>query len=157
MSNSIQEGANIFMNAETIRREEVAQQAGKLMGQGYHCSEAILLAVGEHKLGSVDDQALRLSTPFAGGIGCSLQETCGGLSGGALLIGALYGRTKPDENDDYCQKLTARYVEEFCRELGAIRCADLRESGFGEDGKWPCSVLVERAARILFDILADEN
>jgi C_GCAxxG_C_C family probable redox protein len=127
------------------------------MGQGYHCSEAILLAVGEYKLGSVDNQAIRLSTALAGGIGCCFQETCGGLTGGTMLIGALYGRTRPDENDDFCQKLAARYQAEFNRELGATRCADLKASGFGEGGKWPCSVLIERAAGILFDLLADEG
>ena len=116
-----------------------------------------MLAVGEYVLGSVDDQMRRMSTALAGGIGCSFKEACGGLSGGALLIGALYGRTRPDENDDFCQKLTARYLDEFHRQLGATRCGDLRASGYGDDGQWPCSVVVERSARILLELLASEK
>jgi hypothetical protein len=40
-------------------------------------------------------------------------------------------------------------------ELGTSRCFDLRESGFGSEGKWPCSTLVERAAGILLEVLAE--
>ena len=53
-----------------------------------------MLAVGEHWLGQVDDRVRRMVTGLGGGVGGTQQEMCGALSGGVLLIGALYGRTR---------------------------------------------------------------
>jgi C_GCAxxG_C_C family probable redox protein len=115
-----------------------------------------VLAVGEHLLGHVDDGMLRMSTALAGGVGGSYRELCGALSGGALLIGALYGRTDPNVDDTECRRLVCCYRDRFVQELGASLCFELRESGYGSEGQWPCSTLVERAARILLKVLADE-
>jgi C_GCAxxG_C_C family probable redox protein len=115
-----------------------------------------VLAVGEHLLGHVDEVMLRVSTALAGGVGGSHQELCGALSGGALLIGALYGRTDPDLDDTECRRLVCCYRDRFIEELGTSNCFELRESGYGSEGKWPCSTLVERAARVLLEVLADE-
>ena len=114
-----------------------------------------MLAVGEHLWGSVDDEILRMTTGLAGGVGCSYEELCGALSGGTLIIGSLYGRTSSETNDDECQRLVCSYRERFIAAFGTSRCADIRESGYGSEGIWPCSVLVGRAARILLETLAD--
>jgi C_GCAxxG_C_C family probable redox protein len=116
-----------------------------------------MLAVGEYLLGRVDDQVLCMTTGLAGGAGCAQQETCGALTSGALLIGALYGRTRSDEDDSQCQKLAAEYRGRFAQELGATLCCDLRANGYGSGGTRPCSVLVERAANILLDVLNVES
>ncbi len=116
-----------------------------------------MLAVGEYLLGQVDDRMRRAATAFAGGIGGTRQELCGALSGGVLLIGALYGRTRPDEDDRQCYELASRYRERFIQAMGMTRCCDLRASGYGPNGTTPCSVLVERAARILLEVLAIEK
>ena len=71
------------------------------------------------------------------------------------IVGALHGRVLPDEDDSYCRELSARYRERFVQEIGATRCADLRENGYGSDGEWPCSVLVERATRVLLEVLRE--
>lgn len=112
-----------------------------------------MLAVGERLFGRVDDQMQRMATGLAGGVGGTREELCGALSGGVLLIGALYGRVRPGENDELCYALAARYRELFLQALGTTRCCELRASGYGSDGEIPCSVLVEKAARILLDIL----
>jgi len=113
--------------------------------------------VGEYLLGYVDYWVQRMTTGLAGGVGCSHQEMCGALSGGVLLIGAVRGRTQPTEDDRECQRLAAEYRERFAQELGATRCGDLRANGYGSGGTQPCSVLVERAASILLDILNVEG
>jgi C_GCAxxG_C_C family probable redox protein len=114
-----------------------------------------VLAVGEHLWGHVDDQVLRMTSGLAGGVGGSQQELCGALSGGALIIGALYGRTHSDEDDSECSRLVCVYRDRFVQRFGTGRCFDLRESGYGSDGQWPCGTLVERATHILLEILAD--
>jgi hypothetical protein len=116
-----------------------------------------MLAVGEYLLGYVDDWILRMMSGLANGGGCSRQEPCGALIVGVLLIGALHGRTKPTEDDRECQRLAAEYRERFAQELGATRCCDLRVSGHGSGGTQPCSAVVERAARILLQVLDVEE
>jgi C_GCAxxG_C_C family probable redox protein len=112
-----------------------------------------VLAVGEHLWGRVDDQFLRATTGLGGGLGGSQQELCGVLSGGTMIIGACHGRTSPDQNDDECYERACLYRERFLEAFGTTRCFDLRASGYGSEGQWPCSVLVERATRILMEVL----
>jgi C_GCAxxG_C_C family probable redox protein len=112
-----------------------------------------VLAVGEQLWGQVDDRVRRMTTALAGGLGCSYQEMCGALSGGSLIIGARYGRTAPDDDDEECDRRTCAYRERFLARFGTTRCIELRESGYGSEGRWPCSTLVERAAHLLIEVL----
>ena len=112
-----------------------------------------MLAVGEHLLGEVDDQALRMTTALGGGVGLTLQELCGALSSGVLIIGALHGRTTSDEDDSNCARIASLYRLKFLDEFGSTRCETIRSQGFGSGGKWPCSELVERAAGILLQTI----
>ena len=116
-----------------------------------------MLAVGEYLWGQVDDPVLRMTTAMAGGVGCTNQEMCGALSSGVLLIGALHGCTRANEDDRQCQKLVAEYRERFVRELGATSCCTLRANGYGTSGKPSCSALVERAAGILLDVMSVDS
>lgn len=53
---------------DVLKKEQLMVKAGNLLESGYHCSEAIFLAIGRHYLGELDAQAVRMTTPFAGGI-----------------------------------------------------------------------------------------
>jgi C_GCAxxG_C_C family probable redox protein len=112
-----------------------------------------VLAVGEHVWGQVDGQILRMASGLAGGAGCSFQEMCGALSAGTLIIGSLYGRTSADEDDSECNRRVCAYREQFLQHFGTTRCQDIRDSGYGSNGQWPCSALVEQAARMLCRVL----
>ena len=131
------------------KHEQAARQAGDFMRQGYHCSESIVVAVGEYLWGDVNDWLRRASTGFSGGVGNSSHELCGALSGGVLLIGALLGRTSVQQNDSKCQQIAARYRDQFFAQFGACRCCDVRRTHS------PCSELVEQAARLLLVILEE--
>jgi C_GCAxxG_C_C family probable redox protein len=111
--------------------------------------------VGEHLWGQVDDRTRRMTTGLAGGVGGTEQELCGTLSGGAMAIGALYGRASVDEEDTECYRRVSLYRDRFLARFGTTRCADLRASGYGSEGRWPCSVLVEQATRILWQALSE--
>lgn len=114
-----------------------------------------MLAVGEHLWGDVDDHTRRMTSGLAGGVGCSYQELCGALSGGALIIGALHGRASADEDDTECNRRVSLYRDQFLERFGTTRCFDLRESGYGSEGRWPCSALVDQATRILWQVLSE--
>ena len=112
-----------------------------------------MLSVGMYKMKDLEERYIRMTTGFAGGIGDSRQEICGAFSSGVMVIGAIKGRSQPEEDDSVCFQKTLAYRERFCEVLGSVSCFELRKSGYGSDGIEPCSVLVERAARELFAVL----
>ncbi len=114
-----------------------------------------MLAVGEHLLGPVDDQTRRMMTGIAGGLGGSHEELCGALNAGALLIGAVYGRTRPEEANEPCYGRVVEYRTRFLAEWGTTRCAEIGAQGYGSEGTIPCATLVRRAAVILLEVLDD--
>lgn len=114
-----------------------------------------MLAVGGHVLGNLDPRIVRMATGFAGGVGESMQEMCGALSAGVMIIGALYGRNSLGEDDLPAQRLVTCYRERFAADLGTIRCGPLYEQVHAPGGLGSCSVVVERAARILLELLAE--
>ncbi len=107
-----------------------------------------MLAVGRHYLGELTDREIQMSSGFAGGIGGSYLNNCGAFSAGVMIIGGLYGRTSADQDDQVCQ-----FQEKFQERFETINCGKLREEEYGSGGAEPCSTLVERAARVLIDLL----
>jgi len=116
-----------------------------------------MLAVGGHVLGDLDHRIVRMTTGFAGGVGGSKQEMCGALSAGVMIIGALHGRNSLEEDDEPAQRLVTHYRERFAAELGTTRCDPLYERVHAPGGLGSCSVVVERAARILLGLLAEQG
>lgn len=115
----------------------------------------MMLAVGGHVLNDLDPRSVRMTVGFAGGVGGSRQEMCGALSGGVMVIGALHGRSSLEEDDQTARQLATRYRESFARELGGTKCEPLREWVHAPGGPGSCAFVVERAARILLDVLAE--
>jgi C_GCAxxG_C_C family probable redox protein len=113
-----------------------------------------VLAVGEHLWGEVSDPIRRISTGLGGGVGGSQQELCGTVSGATLVIGYRYGRTGPEADDAPCYERVCAFRDRFLEAFGTTRCCEIRDLGYGSDGIWPCSVVVERAAHILLEVLS---
>ena len=140
--------------------------AKDLFLSGCNCAQAVLCAF-EDLTGLDRNTAMRLSSSFGGGLG-RMREVCGAVSGGAMVLGLLKG---PADPTDHAAK-TAHYhlVQEFARrfkaENGSVICRELL-AGAGTPGsdpekrsdsyyqKRPCPLLVEQAAQILDDLLAD--
>jgi len=114
-----------------------------------------MLAVGGHVLGGAEQQLVRLTTGLSGGLGSTKQEMCGALSSGVLLIGALFGRNHVGEDDQLALELAARYRERFLAELGTTHCQSLYDEVHSASGLGSCAMVVERAARILVEVLRE--
>jgi len=142
---------NLEMDEAT--KKAIMQKAGELIGAGYHCSEAILLAAGGHYLGEVSPQAVRMSSPFAGGVGSSRMDLCGALTGGLMVIGGLTGRENAAVKDIRCQELAAEFRAEFLRTFGWLKCGELKANWIGIAGQENCRLLVEKAAGVLVEVI----
>ena len=142
---------------DTKMKTIIMEKTRGYLNSDWHCSEGILLAVGEHYLDEINPGVLRSSTAFAGGVGGTNEDLCGALAGGLILISALYGRTDSQTSDDRCMDLAAAYRARFLEHFGHIRCADLKEHWIGKKGQETCAELVADAAGVLVDVLEGEE
>jgi C_GCAxxG_C_C family probable redox protein len=112
-----------------------------------------MLSVGGQYIENLNDQMCRMATGFSGGIGRTHRDLCGALSAGIMVIGALRGRTSPNEDEGKCLYLVNKYRDLFDQKFNSIYCCQLRVEVYGSHNQIPCSVLVRRAANILLDLL----
>ncbi len=135
----------------------VYETINKMMDQSYGCAESFVAAVGEHLWGGVDDQIQMISTGFSGGVGGTHEELCGGVSGAAIIVGLIYGRTTADEAKMIrCKRIVSTHRDCFVEQFGETRCQNLRDAQFGADERNPCSAIIGPAAVMLIDILVEE-
>lgn len=74
-----------------------------------------------------------------------------------MVIGGLLGRTTPEEDDEPAQALARQYRERFLAELGDTRCEPIRDRVHATGGPGTCAAVVERAARILLELLEERG
>ena len=152
----IKDSSSIYLTDEDIER--IAEKAESLMPEDdpdshYHCAEAFTIAVGEHFFGEVDNRIRRMTTGFSGGVGGTHDEMCGALFGGVLMIGAIYGRAKPNESDHICYQKSVRYREEFIKAFGGSSCQAIKDTGYGSQGIYPCGFFVKKAVKLFLKTL----
>ena len=137
--------------------EQRIELAKSLFKQGYNCAQAVTAAYAD-LYGFTQEQALRMSASFGGGIG-RMRETCGAACGMFILAGLKTGTIDPTDREGKAANysLVQELAEKFRQENGALRCADLLglSKQVAPDGtavqrkpKRPCSMMVESAARI---------
>ena len=103
--------------------------SSQYFSQGYHCSEAVTRTLLELVHGSADPALMKASNAFMGGIAGTQQHICGAVSGGLIVLGSLFGRTQPDEDDSLLTSLCLEYLHNFEASCGAdsLLCFELRE------------------------------
>ena len=137
--------------------EQRIELAKSLFKQGYNCAQAVTAAYAD-LYGFTQEQALRMSASFGGGIG-RMRETCGAACGMFILAGLKTGTIDPTDREGKAANysLVQELAEKFRQENGALRCADLLglSKQVAPDGavvqrkpKRPCWMMVESAARI---------
>ena len=145
-----------------------SDKAKDLFLGGYNCSQAILCAYGD-MTGLDNATAIRIASSFGGGL-ARMREVCGAVSGAAMVLGLL--RSDDDPSDHEAKKAHYHLVQEFARRFtelnGSIICRELL-NGAGTPGndpekrdesyykKRPCPLLVEQAAQILDELLAETD
>ena len=109
------------MSDET--RPDVRKLAEDLWDSGFYCAESVLLAVTRAE--GVQSTLL----PAAASAFCSGQARtcgpCGALSGALMALGAVLGRTSPQESLDRAYEAAGHLIEEFEGEFGSRNCQTL--------------------------------
>lgn len=113
------------------------EKAQNLFLGGYNCAQSVFAAFCE-ETGLDEKTALRLSSPFGGGMG-RMREVCGAFSGMLMVIGLLYGY---DETDSYqTKKELYEKVQNtaalFRRESGSIICREILKLPKGANDPTP--------------------
>jgi len=102
-----------------------SDKALALFSQGFNCSQSIFAVFGE-EFGLREDDCLKISCPFGGGMGRQ-QLTCGAVTGALLVLGLQYGKAKNDDNSKkvLTYKKTNDFFKEFKIRNGSINCREL--------------------------------
>lgn len=148
---------------------ERAERARSNFLQGYNCSQSVVLAFDDvlAEQGLDARTALRLASPFGGGMG-RMREVCGSVSGMLMVLGLAEGyddaKAFKAKKELYgsVQGLAARFREEngsiVCRELLGLPkgpsdpTPERRSEGYYR--KRPCQELCACAAAILAEHLS---
>lgn len=141
-----------------MTRKEKAMQS---FLDGYNCAQCMMLAF-EDMLTIDLDTALKIASPFGGGMG-RLREVCGSVSGMFMVLGFLKGYSEPGDYEgkkelyEHVQELARRYEEAngsiVCRELLGLQVK--KEEAAPEKRtdeyykKRPCAEKIGSAAEIL--------
>ena len=135
--------------------------------EGYNCSQAVVLAFKD--LLPIDEKTLlEMSSSFGGGIS-RLRETCGAVSGMAIVLGILYGYSNPKSQEEKAshyariQEVILKFEERnhslVCRELLNLQdkhsspIPTIRTKDFYDNR--PCPKLIGDAAEILEEYIKE--
>jgi C_GCAxxG_C_C family probable redox protein len=101
------------------------EEAISLFKKGFRCSQAILSTYGI-EFGLDQELALKIASPFGGGIG-SLGNTCGAVTGAIMVLGLKYGHSKVGEmkKKEKANEIAREFVEKFNSRNGSIMCKEL--------------------------------
>ena len=91
----------------------------------YNCAQSTLVAYAAD-YGLAKDTALQVSVGFGGGIGRT-QDVCGAVSAAVMVLGLASDFKEADGRPkiNAVYETVRRFVEDFTREKGTIKCRDL--------------------------------
>jgi C_GCAxxG_C_C family probable redox protein len=115
-----------------------SEKAIEFFSNNFNCAQSVL-AVFAQDFGLSEDQCLKISCAFGGGIGRQ-QLTCGAVTGALMALGLKYGRGLKDDNQKKAEtyQKTVEFMKEFKKKHGSINCKELLQGldmGIEEDMK----------------------
>jgi C_GCAxxG_C_C family probable redox protein len=137
----------------TLKDTHAGQRASELHQNGFHCAEAVLVAVLEMAEVPKNPLVPRVATCFGGGVGRTREEICGALTGGLMAMGGLLGRDQPGQNWDGAAKAASGLNEQFRELYGSTRCADILNAMGPQENGHLCKKLSGTTATLTCQIL----
>lgn len=145
--------------------ENRIERAHDLFLKGYNCAQSVTAAFADI-YGISEEQALKISSSFGGGIG-RMRLTCGAACAMFLLAGMETGTADPTNREAKARNyaVVRQLADEFKEQNGSMTCSELLQLTQKEKSavpsertpdyyrKRPCSKLVRCAAKIYSDFL----
>jgi C_GCAxxG_C_C family probable redox protein len=101
------------------------------------CCQSTIAAI-QDALGCQNNDILRAGCPLCGGLGFSYKGTCGALTGAAMVIGQLYGRTREEFDIDAKRMIDDPEFDYFAATKGWQLAREVYELFIIEYGSWIC-------------------
>lgn len=102
-----------------------SEKALSLFDNKFNCAQSVLTSFTED-LGLAEDELLRVSSAFGGGI-ARQQFTCGAVTGAAMVLGLKFGKglNDSDEKKQLTYDKTLKLFDEFTQLNGSTDCRKL--------------------------------
>ena len=115
----------------------VRQEADEYFRSGtFFCSEAIVQTLNDHLIEPFPEEVVRIASSFPIGLG-KAQCLCGAVSGGEIVLGMVYGRTKGQPMDPRLFTL-AKELHDYIRDkYGATCCRVITREWAGDNFQSP--------------------
>ena len=156
-----------------------AESKGYDFEKNYHgCAQCVLGPLMEI-FDMKEPEAFKAATGLGGGVGLSVQGSCGGLTGGVMAIGLCYGRELDKIEDPeglrfISYRLANKLHERFVQEYGSSICKEIHKKVLGKTyhlnnpEEWDaflaagghadkCPGVVGKAARWAAEIILEEE
>lgn len=117
-----------------------------------NCSESMLVAANEAYDIGLDEQALRVASPFGGGMG--VEGPCGALTGSLMALGAMRA-TDVCHRDAELVELRDEFVRRFRERFGSLDCREIK-TRFRDETRG-CEPVVAAAGEILEELLGEPD
>lgn len=125
--------------------------------EGYNCAESVVRACGELLDSPVSDQVLCIASGFGGGLGRA-GCMCGALSGAAMVIGILQGRTGKEQSSKPVYASVKEFHDIFRARFGAACCRSLNPHPFGSpEHRHNCLKITGNTADLLAQYIKDNG
>jgi C_GCAxxG_C_C family probable redox protein len=145
---------------------ESVETACAYYDMGCSCAQSMLAGFGSH-WDFPSDLALRIASPFGGGMG-RMGEVCGAVSGALMIIGLRVGPAcvEDTESKEAAYVIGRAYAERFRERRGTILCRELLSCDISTTEnllmaretdlfKRTCPGVVRDAAEVLVEVLEE--
>lgn len=117
-----------------------------------NCAEKILYGANQAYQLNLDEQSLKMSAGFGGGM--AIESICGALSASIMVLGLLFVKKNAHESVRI-KTLTQELFNTYRKEMGYLDCAPLKAEHRTEELK--CKNVILKAAQILDTIIQRES
>jgi C_GCAxxG_C_C family probable redox protein len=164
--------------SEVVLLEDVEKRAFQFEKTYHGCAQCALGALMECFPMLRDPNGFKAATGLGGGVGLSIEGSCGGLTGGVMVLSLFFGRTLENLADHEglrfrSYRIANRLHERFVAEYGTSLCRGIHQHVMGRayrlnhPDEWDqfleagghsdkCPTVVGRAARWTAELLIEE-
>jgi C_GCAxxG_C_C family probable redox protein len=136
--------------------EDGVGEARRCWALQLNCAESVLRGVCHAQGIELPEVAMKMATPFGGGVGRS-EDLCGALAGGVMAIGASIGRVDPKDDRIRSYDAAGALHKMFVDRFGSSCCRVLNKSDFKSSEHRPrCGRFVEESTRMALQVLRDK-